>query len=65
MGDIKAKNLELNGKNSADYKIYTGKTYQKVSDIEKTKSYPDRYPINSDSIGIEVVAQCFNTMEKK
>ena len=65
VGDIKAKNLELNGKNSADYKIYTGKTYQKVSDIEKTKSYPDRYPINSDSIGIEVVAQCFNTMEKK
>ena len=65
VGDIKAKNLELNGKNSTDYKIYTGKTYQKVSDIEKTKSYPNRYPINSDSIGIEVVAQCFNTMEKK
>ena len=29
----------------------------KVSDYEKTKSYPNRYPINSDSIGIEVVGK--------
>ena len=29
----------------------------KVSDYEKTKSYPNRYPISSDSIGIEVVGK--------
>ena len=29
----------------------------KVSNYEKTKSYPNRYPINSDSIGIEVVGK--------
>jgi len=36
-----------------------GKSYpDRVSDLhkhEKTKSYPDRYPLNTDSLGIEIV----------
>ena len=34
-----------------------GNNVQALYDYEKTKSYPNRYPINSDSIGIEVVGK--------
>uniref|UniRef100_UPI001F19F42D peptidoglycan recognition protein family protein n=1 Tax=Helicobacter trogontum TaxID=50960 RepID=UPI001F19F42D len=51
VGDIKVKNLDINDKN------YKNKTYTQASNIEKSKSYPNRYPINSDSIGIEVVGR--------
>ena len=34
-----------------------GNNVQVLYDYEKTKSYPNRYPINSDSIGIEVVGK--------
>ena len=64
IGNIKAKDLELHGKDSNDYLIYKGKTYQQVSDIEKTKQYPDRYPINNDSIGIEVVGRFLGNDKK-
>lgn len=37
---------------------------QKVYDHEKDKDYPTRYPINLDSIGIEVVGQ-YNESTKK
>lgn len=30
---------------------------QKVNDLEKGKDYPNRYPSNSDSIGIEIAGQ--------
>ncbi len=30
---------------------------KQISDIEKTKSFPDRYPGNVDSIGIEIVGK--------
>ncbi|MDE9591028.1 N-acetylmuramoyl-L-alanine amidase, partial [Xenorhabdus bovienii] len=29
---------------------------KKIHDHEKLKAYPDRYPMNDDSVGIEVVA---------
>lgn len=31
-----------------------------VHDLERRKAYPDRYPLNEDSIGIEVVARHIN-----
>ena len=66
IGDIKAKDLEINGKDSADYSKYKNKTYSQVSKIEQTgKQYPNRYPINKDSIGIEVVGKCYNDKEEK
>ena len=56
VGDIKAKDLEINGKNSADYNKYKNKTYSQASKLEQTnKQYPNRYPINKEAIGIEVV----------
>ena len=36
----------------------------KVSNYEKSKSYPNRYPINSDSIGIEVVGKYDNKTKR-
>lgn len=36
---------------------------KKIHDNEKTKKYPDRYPMNTDSIGIEVVGK-YNTAAK-
>ena len=66
IGDIKAKDLEINGKNSNDYSSYKNKTYRQVSKLEQTdKQYPHRYPINKDSIGIEMVGKCYNDKEKK
>lgn len=58
VGDIKVKNLDINDKN------YKNKTYTQASNIEKTKSYPNRYPINSDSIGIEVVGSFLGNDKK-
>jgi len=56
VGDIKPRDIEINGKNSRDYKEYFGKTYKEVSKLEQaSKQYPDEYPINTDSIGIEIV----------
>lgn len=34
-----------------------GWSTDKIHDNEKTKNYPERYPINADSLGIEVVGQ--------
>ncbi|TQR51989.1 hypothetical protein DMC01_12615, partial [Campylobacter troglodytis] len=65
IGDIKARDIEINGKNSKDYSKYKNKTYKEIASIEKRKSYPTRYPINNDSIGIEVVGKCYNDKEKK
>lgn len=35
---------------------------QNIHNIEKSKAYPTRYPVNDDSIGIEVVGE-FNQKE--
>ncbi|WP_194145487.1 peptidoglycan recognition family protein [Helicobacter sp. MIT 05-5294] len=59
--DIKEKALIENiWKEKASY----GARKIKVSNYEKTKSYPNRYPINSDSIGIEVVGKYDNKAER-
>src|SRR5690606_24266595 len=31
-----------------------------IHDHEKVKDYPERYPVNEDSVGIEVVSRCIN-----
>ncbi|KGM57793.1 hypothetical protein N799_01115 [Lysobacter arseniciresistens ZS79] len=31
---------------------------RRIHDHEKAKPYPDRYPMNEDSVGIEVVSRC-------
>ncbi|WP_238699278.1 N-acetylmuramoyl-L-alanine amidase, partial [Helicobacter sp. MIT 05-5294] len=54
VGDIKVKNLDINNEN------YKNKIYKGASSVEKEKQYPNRYPINSDSIGIEVVSDYKN-----
>lgn len=33
------------------------RNYDKVHQIEKVKNYPDRFPSNIDSIGIEIVGE--------
>lgn len=40
------------------------KKYGKVFNLEKKKNYPDRYPMNSDSIGIELVGLYFGSGDK-
>lgn len=36
------------------------KNYKKISDIERRKKFPSRFPANSDSIGIEIVGMAYN-----
>ncbi|BCQ42310.1 hypothetical protein ERHA54_49130 (plasmid) [Erwinia rhapontici] len=37
----------------------TPRSYKKISDIEKEKSFPNRFPANTDSIGIEIVGMAY------
>ena len=37
----------------------TPRSYKKISDIEKEKSFPNRFPANADSIGIEIVGMAY------
>jgi len=60
---IKSKCLTLN-KNNCDEKIMAktlalswGRRIKEINKNERIKSYPDRYPVNSDSIGIELVGK--------
>ncbi|HGY3146860.1 TPA: N-acetylmuramoyl-L-alanine amidase [Morganella morganii] len=48
----KMANLELKGKT------------KEISDIEKIRSFPDRYPGNMDSIGIEIVGKAYGIKGK-
>lgn len=48
--ELKASNAIL-FKKGESYNLRIGKLYQR----EATKSYPDRYPLNEDSLGIEIV----------
>ncbi|MEW5288896.1 peptidoglycan recognition family protein [Erwinia papayae] len=41
------------------------RNYQKVSDIERKKAFPSRFPANSDSIGIEIVGMAYKVDESK
>lgn len=48
--ELKASNAIL-FKKGESYNLRVGKLYEH----EATKSYPDRYPLNADSLGIEIV----------
>ena len=60
---IKSKCLEIKGKNCADSSIAKTQAMtwamqiKHIDAIERTKTYPERYPVNSDSIGIELVGR--------
>ncbi len=60
---IKSKCLALNKENCKDEamtKILTmswGTRIKALDAYERAKPYPDRYPVNSDSIGIEIVGR--------
>ncbi|MGR2856493.1 peptidoglycan recognition protein family protein [Erwinia rhapontici] len=41
------------------------RNYDKVHQIEKVKNYPDRFPSNIDSIGIEIVGKAERQIDKK
>ncbi|WP_261642093.1 N-acetylmuramoyl-L-alanine amidase [Erwinia mallotivora] len=41
------------------------RNYQKVSETERKKTFPSRFPANSDSIGIEIVGMAYNVDGKK
>lgn len=41
------------------------RNYDKVHQIEKVKNYPDRFPSNVDSIGIEIVGKAERVTDKK
>ncbi|MBE8598055.1 peptidoglycan recognition protein family protein [Xenorhabdus sp. BG5] len=58
IGKIKSKCMEENNCNSSEEKKIKGWGWnpKKTHDHEKSKEYPDRYPMNTDSVGIEVVA---------
>ncbi|MFK8258078.1 N-acetylmuramoyl-L-alanine amidase [Erwinia sp. AnSW2-5] len=38
---------------------------QEISDRERKKNWPDRFPANTDSIGIEIVGEAFKTEDLK
>jgi N-acetyl-anhydromuramyl-L-alanine amidase AmpD len=58
---IRSRCLEISGKSCPDGAIAKAATMgwtsriKQIDQIERKKSYPDRYPVNSDSIGIELV----------
>lgn len=41
------------------------KNYKVISDLEKKKSFPDRFPANVDSIGIEIVGMAYDVDGEK
>lgn len=41
------------------------KNYRKISGLEQKKSFPDRFPNNSDSIGIEIVGKAEDTGKRE
>src|SRR2546427_5069246 len=49
----------LKGKGTYSQKV------KRISDREKTKAYPDRYPTNADSLGIEVVGKLVDKSYEK
>jgi peptidoglycan hydrolase-like protein with peptidoglycan-binding domain len=66
VGKIKSKCYELSKCEDSDKEIIEkfGWAPKEISVHEKKKSYPNRYPTNSDSIGIEVVGK-YNKQAKK
>ncbi|MBI6550765.1 peptidoglycan recognition protein family protein [Xenorhabdus lircayensis] len=65
IGKIRSKCIAENNCNSDEAKKIKGWGWnpKKIHDHEKLKAYPDRYPMNDDSVGIEVVAG-YNTSSK-
>lgn len=59
VGKIRSKAKETGNWSEKEKKYIVGLGWnpEALSNYEKTKSYPNRYPINSDSIGIEVVGK--------
>ncbi|WP_285818962.1 N-acetylmuramoyl-L-alanine amidase [Helicobacter bilis] len=59
VGNIRSKAKETGTWNEKEKKYIVGLGWnpKKLSNYEKTKSYPNRYPTSSDSIGIEVVGK--------
>ncbi|WP_133512212.1 peptidoglycan recognition protein family protein [Candidatus Thiosymbion oneisti] len=63
---IKSKCLEINKNQCKDKKLAKLKAYSwskrlvAIDKHERQKNYPDRFPINSDSIGIELVGMHIN-----
>ncbi|MBD5165207.1 MAG: N-acetylmuramoyl-L-alanine amidase [Helicobacter sp.] len=59
VGKIRSKAKETSTWNEKErqYIKSLGNDVQALHNYEKTKQYPNRYPINSDSIGIEVVGK--------
>ncbi len=57
VGNIRSKAKETGTWNEKEKKYIVGLGWnpEALSNYEKTKSYPNRYPTSSDSIGIEVV----------
>ncbi len=74
VGDIKSKCYETDGKtcSAQEYKkVYSiyhkkgqgfGKRKDNLSDYEKKKQYPDRYPFNDDAAGIEFLGDTETVM---
>lgn len=66
---IKSKCLEIDKNKCKDLnfaKIMAMSWSQKIKaidKIERQKTYPDRFPVNSDSIGIEIVGKHIDTKE--
>lgn len=60
---IKSRCLELRAASCADPNLAKVKAMgwsariQAIDKIERTKAYPDRFPVNSDSLGIELVGR--------
>lgn len=60
---IRSRCLEMNGVNCQDAKLLKLKLLHwsaridAINDHERQKAYPDRYPINDDSIGVELVGK--------
>lgn len=63
---IKSKCLEINRNNCKDPNLAKALTMswtqriKEIDNIERQKNYPQRFPVNSDSIGIEIVGAHIN-----
>ncbi|MGQ5490236.1 peptidoglycan recognition protein family protein [Thauera sp. ZXT1-4] len=63
---IKSRCLEIKPFSCADAELAKAKALRwaarvkEIDKIERTKKYPDRFPVNSDSLGIELVGRHIN-----
>ncbi|MCL2075110.1 MAG: N-acetylmuramoyl-L-alanine amidase [Betaproteobacteria bacterium] len=69
VGRIKSKCYQIHGNDCSDKQIREAvkkkwpERIKEINDIEQKKDYPDRYPINADSVGIELVGRHINDTE--